>query len=307
MLCAITALAAAAPVRSPALARTYHVDPLGRGDAATIQSAITMASPGDTILLANGTYRGAGNRDIAFHGKSLTLGSISGKPDSCRIDCELQGRGFYIDSLRIQDSPHINGITITNGHADTGGAAYCLQRCSPLFSSCIFCGNRADVDGGAIRCAEITGVVHFVNCIFTGNSAGSKGGAVAVCCCSLCRFENCTVVDNAAKEGSAFNCVGLSNLRLNRSIIAFHRGAAAIRIGCAIGSCDAEIDSCDVFGNEGGNWVACVDSLARLSGNVSVDPEFEDVRAHDFRLRATSPLRPAARSGTGIGAGQAGK
>ncbi len=306
LLCGLTALAAAAPVRSPALAHTYHVDPQGRGDAATIQGAITMASPRDTILLANGAYRGAGNRDIAFHGKPFTLGSISGNPDSCRIDCESQGRGFLIDSLRIQDSPHIDGITVMNGRAATGGAVYCAQHCSPLFSNCVFRGNRADEDGGAIRCAGITEVAHFMNCVFSGNSAGGRGGAVALCCCSLSRFENCTVVDNEAREGSAFSCVGLSNLRLNRSIIAFQRGAAAIRIGCGEGSCDAEIDSCDVFGNEGGNWVACLDSLARMSGNVFVDPGFEDVQAHDFRLRETSPLRPAARSGRGIGAGRAG-
>ena len=300
VLCVLAALAAAAEVQSPAHARTYRVDPLGRGEAATIQSAITMASSRDTILLANGTYRGEGNRDIIFQRKALTLRSISGDPDSCVIDCELQGRGFLIDSLQVQDFPHISGITVTNGHAFTGGAVYCLQRCNPLFSNCIFRGNRVDEDGGAIRCAEVTETVHFVDCVFTRNSAGGKGGAVALCCCSLSRFENCTFVDNEAEDGPAFSCQGMASLHLERSIVAFHRGTAPFHGGVF----HADIDSCDAFGNEGGNWVGCVDSLANRHGNISVDPDFEDVQAHDVRLRATSPLRPSGSSGRGIGAGR---
>lgn len=291
---ALTALAAVALVLSPALARTYRIDPHGQGDAATIQAAVTMAAPVDTVLLANGVYRGPGNRDITFERNSVTLSSISDNPDSCVIDCELQGRGFLVDAA----APHINGITITNGHADTGGAAYCLRHCDPVFSNCTFRGNRADEDGGAVRCAEIAGG-DFVNCVFAGNSATEGGGAVALCCCSVLRFENCTVVDNESKEGTAFNCRGLSGLTLKRSIIAFHRGATPI--GCP-GHCDARIDSCDVFGNEGGDWVGCADSLANKNGNVSVDPGLEDVQARDFRLRENSPLRPADRYSKGIGA-----
>jgi hypothetical protein len=127
-----------------------------------------------------------------------------------------------------------------------------------------------------------------VDCVLAHNSAGGKGGAAALCCCSDSRFENLTVVDNEAKEGAAFSCSG-SSLLLKRSIVAFHPGAAPISVGGWVA--EAKMDSCDVFGNEGGDWVGAVDSLADQYGNVSLDPEFVDVQAGNLRLRETSPLR----------------
>jgi predicted outer membrane repeat protein len=297
---AAAALAAALMVAfaaTPGLARTIHVDSRGMGEAPNIQAAVKMGSPGDTVLLANGAYRGPGNRDIALS-KPLTISSASDNPDSCVIDCEGAGRAFVIDSPMGTDLPHVNGITITNGHADTGGAVYCAKRCSPLLSRCVFRGNRAGEDGGAIRCAETTEKVHLVDCVFTHNSAGGKGGAIALCCCSLSRFENLTLVDNESKEnGAAISSIGLSNLDLERSIVAFHRGPAPIHCNGA----DAMIDSCDVFGNEGGNWAGSLDSLANRYGNVSLDPGFENAQANNFRLRESSPLR-RERGGQRIGA-----
>jgi predicted outer membrane repeat protein len=281
---AIGGFAALALLLAPAVARTIRVDPQGRGVTLDIASAVATAGPGDTILLANGVYRGPGNRDVSIT-KNVMLRSASGNPDSCVIDCEHQGRGFLIDSR--ETSPRIDGITVMNGRADTGGAIYCLNHCAPLISNCVFLENRADGDGGALRCAEITRDVHFVNCLFTGNSAGESGGAAAACCCSIVRFEGCTVVDNQSKDGSAISCRGLASVRMSKSIVAFHRGAEPF----ACGHCYAHFDSCDVFGNEGGDWVGCLDSLATKYGNFSVDPEFESVESNDFRLRQTSPLR----------------
>ena len=61
---------------------------------ATIQAAIDEAEQYDTVLLAEGTHRGPGNRDVDFRGKSILVHGEGG-PESCIIDCEGQGRGFY--------------------------------------------------------------------------------------------------------------------------------------------------------------------------------------------------------------------
>lgn len=39
----------------------------------TIQAALTAAAGGDTIIVRDGTYTGADNRDLDFGGKALTL------------------------------------------------------------------------------------------------------------------------------------------------------------------------------------------------------------------------------------------
>jgi hypothetical protein len=63
-------------------ASTYRVPQ----DYATIQAGINAAIDGDTVLVADGTYTGAGNKDLDFDGKAITVKSENG-PENCIIDC----------------------------------------------------------------------------------------------------------------------------------------------------------------------------------------------------------------------------
>jgi len=47
-------------------------------DHATIQLAIDVASDGDIVLVADGEYKGSGNRNLDFNGKAITLKSRNG-------------------------------------------------------------------------------------------------------------------------------------------------------------------------------------------------------------------------------------
>lgn len=100
---------------SGAWAATYNCTPTTPGG---IQGVIDLASPGDTILLANGTYEGDGNRDLNFHGKAITLRSQSGNPAACIIYCgESPHRGFMFETGEGPDS-RVEDLTIDHGRGD---------------------------------------------------------------------------------------------------------------------------------------------------------------------------------------------
>jgi hypothetical protein len=286
----------------PSLGRTILVRPAGDGDAPNLQGAVAAASQGDTILLANGTYVGEGNRDLRIGPIGVLIRSATGDPDSCIIDCESLGRGFWFDSGSLgEPRPHIDsrleGVTVLNGRAPTGGAIECGPHSGPVIRNCVLRGNWADERGGAVHC-EMTDRPIFYRCIIAGNSAGTSGGGIALCCCADAAFENCTLVDNIAPEGSAI-AGGLSGTSVSHSIIAFHRHGTTIQCGAP---CSMLATHCNVYGNAD-DVVDCIGFKQGANGNVSIDPGFRDLEGRDFRLLPDSPMRPKAYgSPQGIGA-----
>ncbi len=88
----------------------------------TIQAAINAASNGDTVLVADGTYTGTGNKDLDFDGKAITVKSENGC-GNCIIDCEDDGRGFYFHNSET-NSAVVEGFTIKNGNHPYGAAVH---------------------------------------------------------------------------------------------------------------------------------------------------------------------------------------
>jgi len=106
-------------------------------DQPTIQAGIDAAVNGDTVLVADGTYKGEGNKNIDFKGKAITVQSENGA-GNCIIDCEGSGRGFYFHQSEGYTSV-ISGFSVTNGHVfgtEAGGGIYCY-RSAPKINDCI--------------------------------------------------------------------------------------------------------------------------------------------------------------------------
>jgi len=178
-----------------AAAGTITVDPNSEYD--TIQKGIDAAVGGDTVLVADGTWTGAGNRDIDFGGKSITVQSENG-PANCIIDCggtEAEShRAFRFHSGETNSSV-VQGFAITNGYAYFGGAIECTYGSSPQIRDCIIYDNYAKYYGGGIECYEASPFIF--NCLFYSNSAGGYGGAID-CEDGSPEITNCTFVKNEA-------------------------------------------------------------------------------------------------------------
>ena len=148
-------------------ARTLAVGPDPAQEFTTVQAAINAARPGDTIVVADGTYAGPGNRDVDFRGKAITVRSTNG-PDNCRIDCQSQGRGFFFHRGENRNST-LDGFTIVNGYASRGGGICCIEASSPTISNCVFKGNVATQGGGGIYVSRSNPIL--TQCVFRRNRA----------------------------------------------------------------------------------------------------------------------------------------
>jgi hypothetical protein len=136
-------------VLGAASATTYTVLPDGSGDYPTIEAAIDVSVNGDVIELANGTFRGPGNRDIQVHEKLITIRSQSGDPSTCIIDCEGSvaehhgGFVFYSDVL-------LEGVTVCNSYREYGTGAVCVIS-DGVVRDCVFRNNGGNEHDHAHR------------------------------------------------------------------------------------------------------------------------------------------------------------
>jgi hypothetical protein len=222
----------------PCLANTYYVDANGTGDYATVQAAVNAAVNGDTIVLQPGTYTGAGNRDVNFIGKAITIRGATGEPNDCIIDCQGtqtdRHRGFkFVSGEGI--SSILEGVTITNGYAPSeaffvpgsgtwiygpGGAILCSNS-GPYITNCIIRSNKAYNCAGGIYNYQSGTIIK--NCIFNSNlntEAGAWGGAGIFNEDSNITLNNCSFFANSTTQpgGGIYNTdstVDINNCEFN--------------------------------------------------------------------------------------------
>ena len=295
---------------SPLLARTWYIKPDGTGDAATIQSGVTAATNGDTVLLAPGTFSGAGNRDISLQGKAITVTSQAG-PDETIIDCQGLGRAFDVRG-GVGSSTVISKVTIQNGCSSIGGAILCLGSGPRIENNIIRNCVATGYGGGAIMCdysyatiqnnyvtgctvaAGAGGGIALYHCYsglslayntITNNVSGQSGGGV-LCFESSPDIVNNTLVGNSAPLGGGIFFTGPGVATVSCTVVAF--GVQGEGIACSAGA-SPWIGYCDLFGNAGGDAICGQDGGL----NFSADPEFcGPFGTGEFWLWTTSPCAP---------------
>jgi len=167
----------------------------------TIQAGIDAALDGDTVLVADGTYTGEGNRDIDFRGKAITVKSTNGA-NRCIIDNDYaeSHRGFYFHSGEGEDSV-LEGFTIRGGSVDDRGAGiYCVNS-SPTIRNNNICRNGVGEwenvigTGGGICCINASPII--ANNNIYRNGAGYRGGGI------YCRNSTSLIHNNRIYENIA--------------------------------------------------------------------------------------------------------
>ncbi len=288
-----------------------------------LQEVVNRAAPGDTIIVAPGTY--------PFFYESLTIinESLQIKSSQGPEQTVLLGRGSGPVVLFSRGSKVIlDGFTITSVDSDRvldlkGGGIYCAPESAPVITNNVIVGNRA-VFGGAIYCDTLSAPVIHNNTIVK-NSASVTGGGVFSFRSSAIISNNRLVENEAANSGGAIGGYR-DNSRITNNIIWKNRAGFGGGISCDRSS--TEISNNTIVLNNAGYgggivvekgsvrltnlilWHNTKDELylkqvgpsARpsysligdgafrgINGNISGDPLFENVETGDFQLRPDSP------------------
>jgi len=214
----------------------------------TLNAALSVAASGDEIWVANGTHlpTTTTDRNISFEIPSgvKVFGGFAGfgtnesllsQRDILANRTILSGNigsvgtnadnSFTVVSIPngAASSTRLDGVFIVAGNANGGGSlnlgAGMDVGGNPTIRNCVFVGNTAATNGGAVFCD--TTICNFVNCVFSGNTAG--GGAALSVLDGRAALLNCTVNANTSTGGNGaavqyINGDGFPNLVRNSII-----------------------------------------------------------------------------------------
>ncbi|HEY3779816.1 MAG TPA: right-handed parallel beta-helix repeat-containing protein [Fimbriimonadaceae bacterium] len=201
-----------------AFAASWYVSPSGNDSNAgtsakplrLINTAVTKAKAGDTILLQAGTYSGTGDVDLVIS-EQLTIASVSGAASTI-IDC--QGTSTHThDAMSFMSAGSnssaclIESLTFEDGYATNGGALNMTSSYVNI-SGCVFSTNTASMLGGALY-TDATSSVQIVSSSFPFNNAGAGGACDND---GTLVLQNCTFNNNSGSSGGAIYNDGFANV-----------------------------------------------------------------------------------------------
>ena len=157
----------------------------------SIKNATGTVNENGTVRIANGRYTGVNNTGISI-GRNMAI--IGQSKAGTIINAEHSNRIFNIDS---GVTVTIKNLTLANGTAFDGAAIH--NHGKTTVTNCIFTGNDAEHDGGAIY--GCSGVMTITDCTFTNNYAEYDGGAIN-------NEDQMTVADSTFTGNEAYDCCG---------------------------------------------------------------------------------------------------
>lgn len=260
-------------------------------DQPTIAAAVAATSPGDTILISNGTY----NEHSILLTKAITLISVNGYATTI-VDGQNLGGIFQIDLLDT-NKVTIAGLTIKRGTVG-GGWAGGIRRFAGRLEvyNCLFEQNYAnggviDARGGAGYTLLEPEKARVTDCVFRNNSAENFAGVLGVTAVR-CLFYGNTGWNNPVVIGASYatNCTAYNNT-----------GGVLGNPWTTGGATASTLVNCILWGNSGYNGQQ-IDGTASATvaystvqggfagtGNLSSNPLFVNAASGDFHLQVASP------------------
>jgi len=279
----------------------------------TIQAGIDAATFGDTVLVRDGTYTGAGNKEIDPKSKYINIKSENGSATTV-IDCQGAGRGFYIHTQETAQTV-IDGFTVTGGNdtSGNGGGGIFIWESSPVIKNCFISGNVTTANGGGICSRKLSEPIIF-NCLILGNSAVEGGGIMSSN--GKITIQNCTITGNNASTrggGLYFNWGNTGTITDSIMWLDVSPEGAEIALSSDTNPSTLTVSNCDIEGGQAGASVMSGCTLIWGTGNINSDPLFAAGVEGVYYLSqitagqaVTSPCVDAG-SGTSLSLGLSGK
>jgi hypothetical protein len=311
-------------VAFPAGALTIRVP----SQAPTIQAGINIAGPGDSVVVAPGTYF----ENLTMRSNITLTGEST--PDATIIDGRLLAPVVSCESVV---GFTLSRLTIARGYnaAYPGGAGIAMNFSNGTIVDCILRDSIVGRDGGGI--SVVDSQAHLERCEIRRNTAlnGFDGGGVFTYRASVTILD-CTIAENQADEGAGIavsnqsnavirNClirrntssnIGLAGGALiivnstgqveNNTMVenftppssysvaffnsspSFTRNIVALASGHGLSCGGVSITCNDVWGSGGNNYTGCTPHPS----NFSSDPLFCNLALLDFTLDENSPCAP---------------
>jgi hypothetical protein len=256
----------------------------------TISHALSVAGPGNVIVVKPGTYSTNVTFDDVQHvgvtlesqmGSSTTFLDGGGAFSSTIIDTEYDAQGVTIRGFTFLNAylgiglgwndrdPFLIEDCVFSGMLDNGLDSNCGSFIADglIFDGC---------DVGADFCNSTTGVLMnclFVDCVRWGMDVTASDSMTLVA--SNCTFVGCERGVNAAVYSvgafQMFNSIAVGN---DVGVYRFSSGPPTV-------------GSCDVWGNTTANYYDMADPTG-TDGNISTDPLFVGSGAHPYLISSSS-------------------
>jgi len=292
-------------------------------NACTLSNAIAAAVSGDRVWVKVGTYPPfelkEGVKIIGgFAGTEFSV--LQSNPASYVTIVDGGGVARAVYGANQSPSTVLRGFTIRNGFDadDKGGGGLMLSDSSALIVQCIFENNTASIMGGAVMVGGPGQLAspQFINCVFRNNGSTSptsppyEGGAVFITTVAPVSFTNCLFYGNKAGSGGVFSKSDgshsiFTNCTMTNNQATMNRGGAvrdpwghvSLRNCILWGNTRLEAGGPPLadqiyspgngvnvtYGDVEGGWPG--------TGNINVNPLFQNPAGNDYTLQSTSPCK----------------